>query len=160
MRVLDGPRAATRRVAMMLLSEIGLRIGTAAAGGGSAILAVNSDDLVMRLLAALIAVVFLGPLVVLLVMDVRERLGHTPPESDPTGRPRAVEWGCVVFFDGVIALFVYAGVLDMQRGGSSELLVTGVMVGVMMLFLTSAVVVRWWRHRRARRFSRLAGGPE
>lgn len=145
---------------MMLLGEIGLRLGTAVAGVGSAILAVNLDDLVMRLVAVVIAVMFIGPLVVLLVMDVREWLSRPPPQFDPTGRPGAVEWGFVVFFDGVMALFVYAGILDVRRGGSGELLVTGVMVGVVMLLLTSGVVARWLRHRRARRFSRLTGGPE
>jgi hypothetical protein len=136
---------------MMLLSEIGLRLGTAAAGVCSVILAVNVDDLVMRLVAVWLAAMFLGPLVVLLATDIREWLGHPPPEFDPTGRPRAVEWGFVVVFDGFMALFVYAGVLDVQRGGSGELLVTGVMVGVVVLFLTSGVVARWWRHRHARR---------
>ncbi|MFE6595468.1 hypothetical protein [Streptomyces sp. BB1-1-1] len=145
---------------MMLLSEIGVRLWTAAAGAGSVILAASFDNPAMRLVAILLAVMFLGPLVVLLVMDVRECLGRPPPQSDPTGRPRAVEWGCVVFFDGVMALFVYAGVLDAQRGGSGELLITGVMVSAVMLFLTSGVVARWWRHRRARRCGRLTGGPE
>jgi hypothetical protein len=145
---------------MMLLSEIGLRLGTAAAGVGSVILAVNLSDLVMRLVAVWLAAMFLGPFVVMLVMDIREWRGHPPPESDPTGRPRAVEWGFVVVFDALMALFVYAGVLDVQRGGSGELLVAGVMVGVVVLFLTGGVVGRWWRHRRARRFGRLTGGPE
>ncbi|WP_217215192.1 hypothetical protein [Streptomyces sp. AC550_RSS872] len=133
---------------------------SAAAGVGSVILAVNISDPVMRLVAVFLAVVFLGPLVLMLVIDIREWLGRPPPESDPTGRPQAAEWGFVVVFDSAMALFVYAGVLDVQRGGSGELLVGGLMVSVPVLFLTIGVVIRWWRHRRARRSSRLPGGPE
>ncbi|MER7371155.1 hypothetical protein [Streptomyces lanatus] len=132
----------------MLFSEVMLRLGTAAAGVGSVVLAVHVDDPVMRLLAGLLAVMFLGPLAMLLVADVREWLGRPPPEVDPGGRPGAVEWGFVVVFDGVVAGFVYAGVLEVRRGGSSELLATGLMVGVVVLLLTLGVVGRWWRHRR------------
>lgn len=144
----------------MLLSEIGLRLGTAAAGMGSVILVVNFSDPVMRLVAVWLAVMLLGPLVVMLVMDIREWLGRPRPEFDPSGRPRAVEWGLVVAFNGLMALFVYTGVLDVQRGGSGELLIAGVMVSVVVLFLTGGVVGRWWRHHRARRVNRLPGGPE
>ncbi|MFH8533806.1 hypothetical protein ACH4GE_35970 [Streptomyces tendae] len=144
----------------MLLRELGLRVGTAAAGVVAVLLAVNVSDPVSRLVAAWLAAMFLGPLAVLLTMDVRERLGRPRPEYDPTGRPRAVEWGFVLAFDGLMGLFVYAGVLDAQRGGSGELLVTGVMVGAVMLGLTGGVVVRWWRHRPLRGTDRLPRDSE
>jgi hypothetical protein len=140
----------TERVALMLLGEIGLRLGTAAAGVGAVILAVTTGDLVTRWLAGLLAVMFLVPVAMILVLDVREWRGHPPPEPDPDGRPKAVEWVFVVVFDGVFALFIYVGVLDVRRGGSGELLGTGLMVGVMVLFLTGEFLGRWWRHRRRR----------
>ncbi|TDC26664.1 hypothetical protein E1265_03655 [Streptomyces sp. 8K308] len=135
---------------MLPASEIGLRLGVAAAGVGSVVLAGHADDPVTGSLAVLSAVVFLGPLVVLLVADVREWRGHRAPEPDPTGRPRAAEWIFVVVFDGVLACFGYAGVLDLRRGGSGELLVTALMVGVVVLFLNIEFLGRWWRHRRTR----------
>lgn len=135
---------------MLSASEIGLRSGVAAAGVGSVVLAGHADDPVTRLLAVLSAVVFLGPLVVLLVADVREWRGHRAPEPDPTGRPRAAEWVLVVVFHGVLFGFGYAGVLDLRRGGSGELLATALVVGVVVLLLTIEFLGRWWRHRRAR----------
>ncbi|MEV1077105.1 hypothetical protein AB0I98_02430 [Streptomyces sp. NPDC050211] len=132
---------------MLLLSEIGMRVGTGAAGVGSAVLAVTFGDLVMRLVAVWLAVIFLSLFTVMVVADIREWRGLPPPKILRTGRPRPAEWVYVVVFDALMALIVYASVLDVQRGGTGELMIAGVMFGVMALLLTGGVVRRWWRHR-------------
>ncbi|MGP4008752.1 hypothetical protein [Streptomyces sp. 4N124] len=134
---------------MLLLSEIGMRVGTGTAGVGSAVLVVIFDDLVMRLVAVWLAVIFLSVFTVMVVGDIRERRGLPPPKIFGTGRPTAAEWCYVVVFDALMALIVYAGVLDVQRGGTGELMVAGVLVVGMVLHLTGGMALRWWRHRGA-----------
>lgn len=144
-----GRSLVTGWVAMLLLSEIGMRVGAGAAGVGSAVVAVTYGDLVVRLVAVWVAVIFLSVFTVMVVADIRERRGLPPPKIHGTGRPRAREWVYVVVFDAHMALFVYAGVLDKQRRGEGDLLVAGVLAVGMVLVLTGGVVRRWWAHRGA-----------
>jgi hypothetical protein len=136
-------------VVLMDLRGLGLQLGLAVVGVGSVILAVYGGDLPARLAAVLLAVVLLGPLVLILVGYVRERLGHVPRETDPTGRPTATEWAAAVVFDGACAVFVYIGILEV-RAGSGAVLVVSLLISVMALYLTGGTVGRWWRHRPER----------
>ncbi|WP_020668288.1 hypothetical protein [Amycolatopsis nigrescens] len=133
----------------MDLRGLGLRLGAAAAGAGAVVMAVRGVDLPARLAALVLAVLFLGPLVLLLTADVRERLGRVPPEPDPAGRPTVAEWVIAVIFDGACAVFVYVGILE-TRAGSGLVLFVGLLIGVLALFLTGGTVGRWWRHRAKR----------
>lgn len=135
---------------MLLLSEIGMRVGAGAAGVGAAVVAVTYGDLVVRLVAVWVAVIFLSVFTVLMVGDSRERRGLPPLKIFGTGRPTAAEWCYVVVFDALMGLIVYAAVLDVQRGGTGELMAGGGLLAIgMILHLTGSMMLRWWRHRGA-----------
>lgn len=134
------------------LRGLGLRLAPAAAGAGMTVVAVNVGDLPGRLACIVLAVMFLGPLVLLVISDVREWLGYVPREPGPVGRPSITEWAVAVVFDGASALFVYIGVLEWQAG-SVTVLVVSVLIGVIALCLTCGTVGRWWRHRSQRQCS-------
>ena len=128
------------------LRELGLRLGLAAAGGGAVFLAVASDDLSIRLVAVAMALVFLGPLVLLLLTDLGMRLGRAD-HRDPGGPPAIGEWVMAVVFDSAFVFMVYAGLVA-APDDSGELLAAGLICAAIGLFLTAQLVHRWWRARR------------
>lgn len=135
---------------MTHLRELGLRLGLVAAGSGVVFLAVASDDLSIRLVAVAMALVFLGPLVLLLLTDLGVRLGsERAGHRDPAGPPAIGEWVIAVVFDSAFVFMVYAGLVA-APADSGELLTAGLICAAVGLFLTAQLVRRWWRARRHR----------
>ncbi|TDD73224.1 hypothetical protein [Actinomadura rubrisoli] len=131
-----------------------MRLAFAVAGVGPVILAARVDDLPLRLVGIAVALVFLGPLVGVLVGDIRRWLGGVPPPapdpwpSHPAGRPPAIEWVVAVAFNGSCALLVWAGALAAHT--APELLGGSLGFALVMAGLNVGLVRRWWRSRQNR----------
>ncbi|NGO07621.1 hypothetical protein G5C60_08135 [Streptomyces sp. HC44] len=144
------------------LAAFGLRAGVAALGVGSVLIGLlTGQSLPYQLVAFGFGGFVLAIVALLLVSDVRSRWGRREsgkPDGDdapdvetgePSGRPARLEWTLLVLFNGLSLTVLTAGVLDLSRGGSEDLLVTGVCITVVSAVPSMDLIARWWRSRSA-----------
>ncbi|MFC4466138.1 hypothetical protein ACFPH6_16675 [Streptomyces xiangluensis] len=141
------------------LAAFGLRAGMAAMGAGFALIGLLADlSLSYRLVAFGLGGFVLSIVALLLVSDIRSRWGRPgsgktdgddAPDVEAGGRPGGLEWTLLVLFSGLSLTVLTAGVLDLSRGGSEDLLVMGVLFTVVSAVPSMDLIARWWRSRSA-----------
>lgn len=141
------------------LAAFGLRAGTAAMGAGFILIGLLAgQSLAYRLVSIGFGGFVLAIVALLLVSDIRSRWGRPgsgkpggddAADVEPGGRPGGLEWTLLALFSGLSLTVLTAGVLDLSRGGSEELLVMGVLFTVVSSVPSMDLIARWWRSRSA-----------
>ncbi|MGI5196210.1 hypothetical protein ACQEVY_21570 [Streptomyces sp. CA-288835] len=138
------------------LAAFGLRAGVAALGVGLVLFGMFAgQSLPYQLVAFGFGGLVLAVAALLLVSDIRSRWGSPasskPDEDDAEdgGRPAGLEWILLALFNAVSLTVIAAGVLDLSRGGSEDLLVTGVCITVVSAVPSMDLIARWRSSRSA-----------
>ncbi|GAB2957802.1 hypothetical protein GCM10023080_016750 [Streptomyces pseudoechinosporeus] len=141
------------------LAAFGLRAGMAALGVGLVLIGMLAgQSLSYRLVAFGVGGFVLAIVALLLVSDIRSRWGRPvsdkphgddAPDVEAGGRPARLEWTLLVLFNGLSLTVLTAGVLDLSRGGSEDLLLMGVLITVVSAVPSMDLIARWRRSRSA-----------